>query len=156
MNEVPEAIAVSACLCGVPCRYDGRSKGVEYFLEQQQSEWLLICPEVSGGLPTPRIAAEIVGGDGYDVLNGRARVVTRDGQEVTQAFLRGAYRTLAQLRNTKITTVALKQNSPSCGSQSVYDGSFAGRLRSGQGVTSALLRVHGYKVIDESVEKIVG
>lgn len=150
-----QPIAVSACLCGVPCRYDGRSKGVQYFLEQQQPEWLLICPEVSGGLPTPRIAAEIVGGDGHDVLNGRARVVTRDGQDVTQAFLRGAYRALAQLQNTEITTVVLKQNSPSCGSQSIYDGSFAGRLRSGHGVTSALLQVHGYQVLDENTEKIV-
>ena len=150
-----KTIAVSACLCGVACRYDGKSKAVKVVIEQQQPDWLLICPEVNGRLATPRIAAEIVGGDGYDVLNGKAKVVTRAGDDVTQAFILGAYRTLRQIQEQPIQTIVLKQNSPSCGSEKIYDGSFQGQLQLGVGVTTALLRSHGYQVIDENAEKIV-
>lgn len=146
---------VSACLCGKPCRYDGLSKGVEPFLSGDQVGWQLFCPEQAGGLTTPRIAAEIVGGTGYDVLNGRAKVVTRTGVDVTQAFLIGAYQTLAQLKNCQSKQVVLKQKSPSCGSGQIYDGSFTGTLRQGDGVTTALLRVHGYEIFDENAEKFV-
>ncbi|MGL5915752.1 MAG: DUF523 domain-containing protein [Culicoidibacterales bacterium] len=146
-----KTMGVSGCICGQPCRYDGASKGVIGFVEADQWQWQLFCPEQAGGLPTPRIAAEIVGGDGYAVLNGTARVLTRTGVDVTQAFLRGAYQTLTLLQKQTIKTVVLKQKSPSCGSGQIYDGSFSGMLRQGDGVTTALLRIHGYEIFDENV-----
>jgi uncharacterized protein YbbK (DUF523 family) len=108
-----------------------------------------ICPEVAGGLTTPRPAAEIVGGDGNDVLNGQARVMTVTGEDVTEAFLRGAEHALAVVRRYGITTAILKQRSPSCGSVHIYDGTHSGRLRTGPGVTAALLRRHGVIVQSE-------
>jgi uncharacterized protein YbbK (DUF523 family) len=108
-----------------------------------------ICPEVVGGLPIPRSPAEIVGGDGGDVLDGRARVLTVTGEDVTTAFLRGAERTLSIVQRRAITVVILRQRSPSCGSTCIYDGMHSGTLVSGQGVTAALLRRHGVEVLAE-------
>ena len=81
--------AVSACLLGKPCRYDGGSKP-HATVAQNLGDALPICPECLGGLPIPRAPSEIQGGDGADVLAGRARVMSRDGQDVTEAFLKGA------------------------------------------------------------------
>jgi len=108
-----------------------------------------VCPEVAGGLPVPRPPAEIVGGDGDDVLDGRARVVTVAGEDVTAAYLRGAECALAVVQRYSITTAILKQHSPSCGSTGIYDGTHSGRLRAGQGVTAALLRRHGVTIWSE-------
>lgn len=149
-------IAISACLAGQPCRYDGKSKGVAKFMTREVVQAVvLICPEQLGGLATPRIPAEIMGGDGNDVLQGRARVMTATGVDVTQAFIRGAYATLAKLKDQDIMLVILKKNSPSCGSCDIYDGSFTRQLHRGFGVTTALLRAHGYQIVDESTELVV-
>ncbi|MBU0704906.1 MAG: DUF523 domain-containing protein, partial [Chloroflexi bacterium] len=99
--------------------------------------------------------AEIVGRDGDDVLDGRARVVTGTGEDVTVAYLRGAERTLAAARWHGVATAILRQRSPSCGSGCIYDGTHAGRLRAGQGVTVALLRRHGVAVWSEEDSRIL-
>lgn len=92
-------IVISACLGGIACRYDGNDNLVSKIEELLQKEdTVLICPEVLGGLPTPRPSAEIIGGNGDDVLDGKAKVMTKDGEDVTEAFVNGAYKALEQIK----------------------------------------------------------
>jgi len=98
---------------------------------------------VLSGLPTPRPPAEIQGGDGRDVLEGRARVVNIEGKDVTAEFLAGAQKALRIAQRRGIKEAVLKARSPSCGVGQIYDGSFSGRLREGDGVTTALLKRGG-------------
>ncbi|MCY3551646.1 MAG: DUF523 domain-containing protein [Candidatus Poribacteria bacterium] len=138
---------VSACLLGVRCRYDGGDSQNETAMKQKEtSELIPVCPEESGGLPTPRPPAEIVGGDGEDVLNGKAKVMTVDGRDVTDAYLKGAHHALQVAQAHGATQVILKARSPSCGCGDIYDGTFSGTLTSGDGVTTALLKRHGITV----------
>jgi uncharacterized protein YbbK (DUF523 family) len=100
-------------------------------------------------LPTPRPAAEIVGGDGSDVLAGRARVLTRDGTDVTDAYVRGARIALEAAQKAGAATAILKARSPSCGRDLIYDGTHSRTLTAGNGVTAALLLAHGITVFTE-------
>jgi uncharacterized protein YbbK (DUF523 family) len=141
---------VSACLLGVPCAYDGRGRlAPELSALASHVPVVSVCPEVAGGLSIPRPTAEIVDGDGEDVLEGRARVVTAVGDDVTDAFLHGAERALAIVRRHAISIAILRQRSPSCGSACIYDGTHSGTLREGPGVTAALLRRHGVEILTE-------
>ncbi|HVF53325.1 MAG TPA: DUF523 domain-containing protein [Actinomycetota bacterium] len=145
-NEQP-AVLVSACLAGRTCRFDGSSNpSIEVADLVTSSRAVLVCPEVDGGLGTPRPAAEIVGGDGADVLAGRARVVTEAGADVTDAYLRGAHRALEAARISGAREAILKARSPSCGKGCIRDGSFQGGTIAGDGVTAALLIQHGIEV----------
>ncbi len=110
---------------------------------------MLVCPEEEGGLGTPRPAAEIVGGDGHDVLAGRARVVTRAGRDVTEEYVRGAHVALERARREGVGSTLLKARSPSCGKGCIYDGSFSRSQRAGDGVTAALLIQQGIEVLTE-------
>lgn len=109
-----------------------------------------LCPELLGGFTTPRLPAEIVGGTGQDVLNGKAKILDSSGLDVTELYLKGAYRTLDIARQIQATCVVLKENSPSCGSQKIYNGTFQGEKITGVGITTALLQRHGFKVISEN------
>ena len=134
-------ILVSACLLGVRCRYDGKSKphpAVERLMEQHTL--IPVCGEIFGGLPTPRVSAERQG----------ARVVTADGRDVTAAYRRGAEEVLRLARRYGCKAAILKERSPSCGSGRIYDGTFTGTLTDGWGVTAELLRDHGSGVVGES------
>ncbi len=134
-------ILVSACLLGEPCRYDGKSKPCPAVCALQTSHTLIpVCPEVLGGLPTPRTPSEIVG----------ERVMMKDGHDVSENYRRGAQRTLEIARAQGCVTAILKERSPSCGCGKVYDGSFTGTLRDGNGITAALLLSHGIRVLGES------
>jgi uncharacterized protein YbbK (DUF523 family) len=148
-----EKILVSACLMGRRVRYDGRAKtSSDAWLAGWRAEGRLVpfCPEVSGGLPVPRPAAEIEGGAaGTAVLAGQARVLASDGSDVTQAFLSGARAALATARSHGVRMAVLKEGSPSCGALSIYDGTFTGRRTPGRGVTTALLERHGIRVFTE-------
>lgn len=143
-------IGISACLTGVACRYDGRSNLVQP-LDQliQQGKAVAFCPEVLGGLTTPREPAEIVGGTAEDVWLGNAKVITISGEDVTESFQAGAKRALEQAQQAQITVAVLKANSPSCGSQMVYDGTFSGNKIIGSGLTAALFRQNNIQVVDE-------
>ena len=141
---------VSACLLGIPAAYDGRGRPMmELVALAAQGQAVPVCPEVAGGLSIPRPPAEIVGGSGEDVLDGRARVVTADGQDVTAAYLKGAEVALAAARRCGARVAVLKARSPSCGSRQIYDGSHTGCLVPGQGVAAALLRRAGLHVVSE-------
>jgi uncharacterized protein YbbK (DUF523 family) len=143
-------VVVSACLAGRACRFDGSAADDDEVARLvAEGRAVLVCPEVDGGLGTPRPAAEIVGGSGEDVLDGRARVVTADGADVTDAYLAGARRALAAAERRGATRALLKARSPSCGTQAVYDGTFSRTLTPGDGVTAALLRRHGIAVASD-------
>lgn len=143
-------IVVSACLAGIACRYDGNDNliaKIEKLL--QEEETVLICPEVLGGLPTPRPSAEIVGGNGDDVLDGKAKVMDKNGNDVTEAFVQGAYEALKQIKHLNPEYIILKERSPSCGSSTIYTGEFNGQKQVGYGVTTSLFKRHGFTVISE-------
>lgn len=143
-------IAVSSCLLGYCVRYDGKHQLYSPLRKLHDAGFVMgICPEVLGGLPTPRPSAEIVGGNGKDVLMGRAKVVESTGADVTAQFIRGANIALQKLLKDKITLVVLKANSPSCGSRHIYNGHFDGTLKAGMGVCVALFKQHGIDVLDE-------
>ncbi|WP_285419107.1 DUF523 domain-containing protein [Pseudomonas sp. efr-133-TYG-5] len=146
-----QKILVSRCLLGHRVRYDGGASGPFAVLERWIAEGRVVplCPEVAGGLPTPRAAAEIPGGQGAAVLDGLASVITTEGEDVSAQFLDGARQALALVQKHSIRLAVLKANSPSCGNLLTYDGTFSGVKVSGEGVTAALLRRHGVQVFSE-------
>ena len=133
-------ILVSACLLGVGCRYDGKSVPSAAVLALMRKHTLIpVCPEILGGLPTPRVPAERQG----------AKVVNRAGEDVTAAYRRGAEETLRLARLYGAQVAVLKTKSPSCGKRLIYDGGFCGRLVPGTGVTAELLAAAGIAVYTE-------
>jgi uncharacterized protein YbbK (DUF523 family) len=146
-----EKILVSRCLLGHRVRYDGGASGPFDLLEQwiEEGRVVPLCPEVASGLPTPRAAAEIPGGQGGEVLDGIAAVITTDGEDVSAQFLEGARQALELVQKHGIRVAVLKANSPSCGNLLTYDGTFSGVKVGGEGVTAALLKRHGVRVFSE-------
>lgn len=144
-------VLVSRCLLGHRVRYDGGASGPYGQLAAWQDEGRVValCPEVAGGLPTPRAPAEIPGGQGGQVLAGTVRVVTSEGEDVSPAFIEGARQALELVRRHGIRIAVLKAHSPSCGNRLTYDGSFSAVKVSGEGVTTALLRQAGVQVFSE-------
>ena len=133
-------ILVSACLLGVCCRYDGESKPCEEVIAlRDQFTMIPICPEVDGGLSTPRIPSERVGD----------KVMMKDGRDVTENYRSGAEAALERARLFGCNVAILKARSPSCGSGRVYDGSFTGTLIDGDGVAAELLNKNGIKIFSE-------
>lgn len=140
-------ILVSACLLGVRCRYNGGGVLDPGIVKLMKEHHLIpVCPEIMGGLATPRTPAERVGG----------QVRTRDGADVTDAYERGAKEALRLARLYDCHAAILKERSPSCGSGRIYDGTFTGVLTHGDGVCAACLKEHGIKVYGESqIERLL-
>lgn len=135
-----ETILISACLLGCACRFDGRANFNEDINAlRQKYKVIIVCPEVDGGLPIPRIPCEIVG----------ERVINKEGEDKTQNFLRGAEIALYQAQKYGATVAILKAKSPSCGSGQIYDGTFTGTLINEDGFTTRLLKKHGIRVYNE-------
>ncbi|MDP8960051.1 MAG: DUF523 domain-containing protein [Actinomycetota bacterium] len=152
-------VLVSACLAGRRCTYRGTANPLpaegRAWVDRlvREGHAVLVCPEVDGGLGTPRPPAEIVGGDGHDVLDGRARVLAIDGTDVTEAYLRGAETTVERARAVNACAAVLKARSPSCGRGAIYNGSFSRTVATGDGVTAAALQRAGIAVMsDEELE----
>lgn len=140
MKDPDEKILVSACLAGYPCRYDGKSKPVPEIVRLvEEGKAIPFCPEVEGGLPTPRVPAEIQG----------ERVVTRDGRDVTDAYRKGAEKALDLMEKEGLSQAVLKAKSPSCGFGEIYDGSFSGKTIPGDGMTARVLKAAGKHVLTE-------
>lgn len=138
-------IIVSACLTGIRCRYDGGHRLDEKVLSlSMEDELVPLCPEQMGGLSTPRQPSEIIGGDGDDVLDGRAKVVDTEFRDVTGQFLKGADEFLRIAKRSKIKKAIMKEKSPSCGVHTIYRN---GILVSGKGVLTALLLRDGIVVM---------
>ena len=147
-------VLISACLAGIPCTHAAEAKTRAWALRLvAEGRAVTVCPEVAGGLSIPRPEAEIQGGRGEDVLEGRARVVSVDGEDVTANYMRGAETARAAASRTGAELAILKARSPSCGCGAIYDGSFGGRLVEGDGVTAATLKREGLDVVnDEDIE----
>lgn len=145
-------LLISSCLLGFPCRYDGKSKPVPLPKElTDKVELIPVCPEVMGGLSTPRPPAEIVSRSA-----GAIKVVNSEGTDVTQNYLAGAKKALEIAKANDCTFALLKEKSPSCSGGKVYDGTFSRTLTDGDGVTAALLKANGIKVFGESeIEKLL-
>lgn len=143
-------ILISACLAGLNVRYNGTNSLDEKIQKLVlENKAVTVCPELMGGFSTPREPAEIVGGNGQDVLDGNATVVDSSGQDVTDLYLKGAYATLQKALEVGATHVILKEYSPSCGSAKIYNGRFNGTKLAGEGVTTALLRRNNIIVLSE-------
>jgi uncharacterized protein YbbK (DUF523 family) len=150
-NDKSGAVVVSACLLGRACRYDGKDKftpELAFLLEGRHV--IAVCPEELGGLGTPRPACGISGGNGADVLDGKAQVIDANGVDRTGAFLRGARAALELALAGGAREAILKERSPSCGVASVYRGDTTGP---GQGVFTALLARNGIPAINEGRAK---
>jgi len=135
-------VLVSACLLGAEVRHHGGSARVESdVLKRWRDDERIVgvCPEVAGGLPSPRPPAEIRG----------ARVISKEGRDVTREFRAGADQAVAIARELGIRVAVLKSRSPSCGIGQIYDGTFSGRLVPGMGVTASALEAAGVQVFDE-------
>jgi uncharacterized protein YbbK (DUF523 family) len=137
---------VSACLAGVNCRYNGgncANKNIQSLANR--GEAIAVCPEQLGGLPTPRQPYEIVIGE-----NGKENIIGKDGRAATKEFYAGAEKALAIAKVIGAKTAILKSKSPSCGCGLIYDGTFSGKLISGNGITAKLLLENGIKVYTEN------
>jgi len=148
-----ELILVSSCLLGQPVRYDGGDKRCRHDILKrwiEEGRVVSACPELAGGLPVPRPAAEIVRGTGKTVLAGRAKVMDVTSHDVSEEFVKGARHTVEKARTCGIRVAVLKEGSPSCGSSSIYDGTFTGNKVQGPGVTAALLLEAGLLVFGEA------
>ena len=136
-----EPLLVSACLLGIPCRYDGKQKSYpELQALQSRYTFIPVCPEQLGGLATPRTPAERQG----------SQVMTADGTDVTARYTAGAEAVLQLAKTLGCKKALLKERSPSCGSKEIYDGTFSRSLVPGMGITSQLLRENGLEVFGES------
>lgn len=154
-------ILISACLAGENVKYSGGNNAVPLlcqWIEKHRHNVLLVCPEVMGGLPVPRLPAEI---QRHGANPEGCRVVNKVGDDVTAQFRLGAEKVLALVKEHHITAAVLKESSPSCGSSTIYDGTFSGRKIAGQGITASLLmenrvRVYSEKdVSSELLEKLI-
>ncbi len=142
---------ISACLLGIRCTWDGKDNyKSNKAIELLNSETLIpICPEQLGGLKTPRIPQEIQGGTGEDVLDRKCKVLNRNGEDVTAEFITGAEETLKIAKLFQVEEFIGESKSPSCGCGQIYDGTFSQTLIDGDGVTTALLKKNGIKVLSE-------
>jgi uncharacterized protein YbbK (DUF523 family) len=136
---------VSACLCGIPCRFDGKSAKDNRIVKLMPSGRIIpFCPEVLGGLSVPRDKVEIIGGDGKDIIDGSAMAISKKGIELTSFLLRGAIASLNIASKFKVRKAIVKKNSPSCGFGRIKR---KGGLVEGDGVTAALFKRAGIKVV---------
>lgn len=134
-------ILISACLLGVNCRYNGSGGSLDGLRElMEYAELIPVCPEILGGLPTPRPPAERMGD----------RVISCEGGDVTAAYERGAWESLHLAEIFGAETALMKERSPSCGAGEIYDGSFSHTRIPGDGTASALLKANGIEVFGES------
>ena len=143
---------ISACLLGIKCNWRGDDGyKSEAALKLASSEDIIpVCPEMLGGMDSPRPQIEITGGDGGGVPDGKARVMSIDGSDVTDIVVAGANAALKTAREHDATQFIGKSGSPSCGCGTIYDGTFSGKLITGDGVTAALLKRNGIEVISEN------
>lgn len=142
-----ENLLISACLLGIPCRYDGKSvKAVSVETLRAKYNLIPVCPEIYGGLPTPRTPSERQG----------EKTMMKDGTDVTENYLRGAKAAYELCLELGCKKALLKEKSPSCGNGKIYDGTFSGTLIDGDGVTAEYLKSRGIRVFGESeIDKLL-
>ena len=140
---------ISACLCGVNCKYNGANnyneKCNKLFISGKA---VLICPEQLGGLTTPRVPSELQG-NAKDVIEGKGKVITKEGLDVTMEFIKGAKEVVKIAKKIPVSAAILKEGSPSCGVNFVYDGSFNEKKVKGREITTEMLNEIGIKTLSE-------
>jgi uncharacterized protein YbbK (DUF523 family) len=159
-NNVYMKVLVSACVLGLNTRYDGKSEKNSYdgksiknetlidYLKGNKIDFYPLCAEQLGGLATPREPCEIEQGfTAEDILNGKGRILTKSGKDVTDNFLRGCNLVLKFCKEFEITHAILENRSPTCGFTKVYDGTFSGNLIDGKGVLAQLLVDNGIEIL---------
>ncbi|OOM78217.1 DUF523 domain-containing protein [Clostridium sp. BL-8] len=144
---------ISACLCGVNCKYNGKNNLNERCMKLfREGKAVLVCPEQLGGLSTPRNPVEL-NNEANEVINGNGKALSNKGEDVTKQFINGADETLRIAKELGATKAVLKEGSPSCGSNYIYDGTFTGNKIKGKGITTQLLENEGITVFsDEDLE----
>lgn len=141
---------ISACLCGINCRYNSSNSYNEICSKLMiENKAIPVCPEQLGGLSTPRTPCELQG-TANEVIEGKNRIIDSDGIDVTEMFLRGANEVLKLSKMLNVKKAILKEGSPSCGVNFVYDGTFEGRKISGMGITSQILSDASIEVLSEN------
>ncbi len=141
---------ISACLCGVNCKYNGKNNLNEKCLKLlREGKAVLVCPEQMGGLTTPRIPSELIGSSKDIIEYSKGKILDKEGNDVSVQFIKGAEETLKIAKELGVKKAILKEGSPSCGSSFIYDGSFSGKKIKGEGITTYLLRKEGVEVISE-------
>ncbi|MFH1857218.1 MAG: DUF523 domain-containing protein [Candidatus Omnitrophota bacterium] len=146
-----EKILVSACLFGIGCRFDGKTKDYEIAPRlMDKAICFPVCAEILGGFGVPRRRIEIKDGDGKDVLEGKAKVLTQKGIDVTNEMVKAARVILEFCLNADIKKAVLKEKSPSCAKHFIHDGCFANKIIEGKGVLTALLEQYGIEVFSET------
>ena len=137
-----ERVLVSACLVGKNCKYNGKNNKNDKIIEfLKDKEVILVCPEVMGGLSTPRLKSEIV-------LNGD-QVINEKGEDVTRYFVSGAEKALEKALENNVRVAILKQKSPSCGYKKIYNGKFDGTVVEGSGIFARKLEKCKIKILTE-------
>lgn len=138
-----QRVLVSKCLLGHACQYDGtvpKRRLSPWLIERLGCQVVAVCPEELAGLPTPRQRMEIVGGDGFDILNNRARVMTCNGRDKSREMLIGAMATLDATRRHNVKKMIVRRRSPSCSNSQIADGTFTGNMVDGVGIAVAMIR----------------
>jgi len=144
-----EKLLISGCLAGLSCRYDGGSKPHPHLDDLRKDYDLIpVCPEQAGGLSTPRIPNELQD-SAAEILFGRGKVKNQAGEDCTEQFILGATETLKVVRLLEIKKALLKDGSPSCGKNRVYDGTFSGKSITGRGITAEKLHDEGVDIYSE-------
>ena len=140
---------ISACLCGVNCKYNGlnnyNEKCNELFISGKA---ILVCPEQLGGLSTPRVPSELQDNT-LNIIKNNGKILNKDGEDVTENFLKGAREVTTIAKKLNIKKAILKEGSPSCGVNYIYDGTFTGNKIKGNGITTELLKALDIEVISE-------
>jgi uncharacterized protein YbbK (DUF523 family) len=144
LKEMMSMILISACLAGIPCKYSGGDNGnAEIIKMYEEGKCIAVCPEVLGGLATPRPCAEIQHG----------RVINTEGKDVSEEYRRGALLALQKAEEAGCTEAILKAYSPSCGCREIYDGSFTHTKIKGNGVFAQMCLEHGIQCISDEEYK---
>jgi uncharacterized protein YbbK (DUF523 family) len=149
-----ERILVSACLLNIACRPNAKAKEDKTLLNLLAKKiCFVLCPEILAGFSIPRSRLEIKGGDGEDVLDGKAKIFTEKGFDITDKMLNAARVVLEFCQKAGVKKVIFKEKSPSCGKNFIYDGTFSGKLIKGKGVVTAFLQREGIEVFSEGEYK---
>ena len=143
-------LAISSCLTGVKCRYNATDSYNPRLMEGMKEEYIAVCPEILAGFDTPRPPCEIIGGSGGDVLNGTARMIDKNGADITGAMIHGAKKALQICLEKGAAKAYLQSRSPTCGCGRIYDGSFSNTLKAGDGIFTALLKQHNIEIVEVS------
>lgn len=144
MQKDKEIILVSACLIGVPCRYNGTSALNEKLLEELREEVILaICPEVISGLGIPRIPFELPSLNYEKIIEGKEKILNKDNKDITDSILKGLFEIIEIVKLMRVKKAYLKEKSPCCGVSYIY---INGIKKNGMGIFTYLLTKNGIKV----------